>query len=177
MMLVLFFLMAAVATAATDDDLLIRQAVDKSSSSEDDHAKHEFSMFKSKFNKSYATQEEHDYRFGVFKKDLEWVEKMNKINKAANRTYKLGIQYFSDLTREERHTGCAHPSPFIPPSPTLLQRFLHNLNLVLHTKVFKDNNKNQILQIKIRPVLSRGLRKYHYNNKNQMKIRPLLSRG
>lgn len=148
-------------------------------------------MFKSKFNKSYATQEEHNYRFGVFKKDLEWVEKMNKINKAANRTYKLGIQYFSDLTREERHTGCARPSPIIPPSPTLLQRFLHNLNLLLHTKVFKDgflcefcgsaydNKENQILQIKIRALFSRGLRRprKYYNNKNQMKIRPLLSRG
>ena len=55
------------------DEPLIRQVV-SSDDGADDHelldADHHFSVFKSKFGKTYATQEEHDYRFGVFKANL-----------------------------------------------------------------------------------------------------------
>jgi hypothetical protein len=74
----------------------------------EDHAEQQFNIFKLKFNKSYVTKEEHDYRFGVFKENLKFVEEMNKLNKAAHKNYELGIQEFSDLTLQEfsaTHTG------------------------------------------------------------------------
>ncbi|GAU26861.1 hypothetical protein TSUD_02630 [Trifolium subterraneum] len=58
----------------------------------------QFNIFKSKYNKSYPTKEEHDYRFGMFKATLKFIEERNKINKAAHKNYKLGINDFSDLT-------------------------------------------------------------------------------
>ncbi|MCI33976.1 cysteine proteinase RD19a-like, partial [Trifolium medium] len=87
--------------ATCTEDLLIQQVVDNAK----DHAEQQFNIFKSKFNKSYATKEEHDYRFTVFKADLEFMEERNKINKAAGRNYTLGIQEFSDLTFEEFSAG------------------------------------------------------------------------
>jgi hypothetical protein len=51
-----------------------------------------------------TTKEEYDYRFGVFKANLESIEERNKINKGAHKNYKLGINYFSNLTYEE-HIG------------------------------------------------------------------------
>ncbi|MCH85434.1 cysteine proteinase [Trifolium medium] len=85
-----FFLFAVLVTCT--EDPLIRQ---------EDHAEQQFNIFKSKFNKSYATKEEHDYRFGVFKENLKFVEEKNKINKAAGMNYMLGIQEISDLTFDE----------------------------------------------------------------------------
>jgi activator of 2-hydroxyglutaryl-CoA dehydratase len=85
-----FFLLVVVATCTKD--LLIRQV--------EDHAEQQFNIFKLKFNKSYVTKEEHDYRFGVFKENLKFVEEMNKLNKAAHKNYELGIQEFSAT-----HTG------------------------------------------------------------------------
>jgi hypothetical protein len=75
-----FFLLVVVATCTKD--LLIRQV--------EDHAEQQFNIFKLKFNKSYVTKEEHDYRFGVFKANLESIEERNKINKATLKNYKLG---------------------------------------------------------------------------------------
>ncbi|KAK2398218.1 Papain family cysteine protease [Trifolium repens] len=98
--LLALFLFAAVATAATDDtntdDLLIRQVVDNA----EDHllnAEHHFSSFKSKFSKTYATQEEHDYRFGVFKSNLIKAKLHQKLDPSAEH----GITKFSDLTASE----------------------------------------------------------------------------
>lgn len=94
------FLFAAVATAVTDDtnndDFIIRQVVDN----EEDHllnAEHHFTSFKSKFSKSYATQEEHDYRFGVFKSNLIKAKLHQKLDPTAEH----GITKFSDLTASE----------------------------------------------------------------------------
>jgi cathepsin F len=98
--LLALFLFAAVATAATDDtntdDLLIRQVVDNA----EDHllnAEHHFSSFKSKFSKTYATKEEHDYRFGVFKSNLIKAKLHQKLDPSAEH----GITKFSDLTASE----------------------------------------------------------------------------
>ncbi|XP_058725342.1 cysteine proteinase 15A [Vicia villosa] len=94
------FLFAAAATAATDntnnDDFIIRQIVDK----EEDHllnAEHHFTSFKSKFSKTYATREEHDYRFGVFKSNLIKAKLHQKLDPTAEH----GITKFSDLTASE----------------------------------------------------------------------------
>ncbi|CAL5205858.1 unnamed protein product [Lathyrus oleraceus] len=94
------FLFAAVATAVTEDtnndDFIIRQVVDN----EEDHllnAEHHFTSFKSKFSKSYATKEEHDYRFGVFKSNLIKAKLHQKLDPTAEH----GITKFSDLTASE----------------------------------------------------------------------------
>jgi cathepsin F len=91
---ILAFFLLFVVVATSTEDLLIRQVVDNV----EDHAEQQFNIFKSKYNKSYPTKEEHDYRFGVFKATLKFIEERNKINKAAHKNYKLGINDFSDLT-------------------------------------------------------------------------------
>ncbi|KAH7567201.1 hypothetical protein JRO89_XS07G0030900 [Xanthoceras sorbifolium] len=68
----------------------------------DDHlpdAAHQFSVFKSKFDKTYATQEEHDYRFGVFKANL----RLAKRNQVLDPTAVHGVTMFSYLTPSEFH--------------------------------------------------------------------------
>ncbi|CAJ2675723.1 unnamed protein product [Trifolium pratense] len=100
-----FFLFVSVATCT--EDLLVRQVVDNV----EGHVEQQFNIFKSKCNKNYTTKEEHDYRFGVFKARLEFLEERNKINKAAQKNYKFGINYFSDLTYEERGKGYARVEP------------------------------------------------------------------
>ncbi|XP_061366447.1 cysteine proteinase 15A-like [Gastrolobium bilobum] len=108
--LLALLLFAAVATAAIadridaddDDELLIRQVV-ADGESEEDHllnAEHHFSTFKSKFSKTYATNEEHDYRFGVFKTNLRRAKLHEKLDPSAVH----GVTKFSDLTPSEfRH--------------------------------------------------------------------------
>ncbi|KAJ1407997.1 Peptidase C1A, papain C-terminal [Sesbania bispinosa] len=99
--LLALLLFAVVATAdriddAADDDLLIRQVVDDG----EDHllnAEHHFSTFKTKFRKTYATKEEHDYRFGVFKSNLRRAKLHAKLDPSATH----GVTKFSDLTPSE----------------------------------------------------------------------------
>ncbi|PNX73150.1 cysteine proteinase [Trifolium pratense] len=100
-----FFLLVVVATCT--EDLLVRQVVDNV----EGHVEQQFNIFKSKYNKNYTTKEEHDYQFCVFKAKLEFLEERNKINKAAQKNYKFGINYFSDLTYEERGKGYARVEP------------------------------------------------------------------
>ena len=125
--LVFLLLSAAVATAVTseaiddDDDILIRQVVEDG---EDDHllnAEHHFSAFKTKFGKTYATKEEHDYRFGVFKSNLLRAKSHQKLDPSAVH----GVTKFSDLTPSEfrrqflglkpfRLPADAHNAPILP---------------------------------------------------------------
>ena len=91
-------LSAAVAATVIDDDddLLIRQVVPDN----EDHllnAEHHFSVFKAKFGKTYATQEEHDHRFGVFKANLRRAKLHQKLDPSAVH----GVTKFSDLTPAE----------------------------------------------------------------------------
>ncbi|KAI8015911.1 Cysteine protease RD19A [Camellia lanceoleosa] len=82
--------------SASSDDLLIRQVV----SDGDDHllnADHHFSLFKTKYGKSYATQEEHDYRLGVFKSNLRRAKRHQILDPSAVH----GVTKFSDLTPAE----------------------------------------------------------------------------
>nr|GMD89373.1 cysteine proteinase 15A-like [Ipomoea batatas] len=79
------------------EDPLIRQVV-----SEDDddsllNADHHFSLFKSKYGKSYGTQEEHDYRFSVFKANLRRAKRHQLLDPSAVH----GVTKFSDLTPKE----------------------------------------------------------------------------
>jgi hypothetical protein len=57
--------------------------------------KKEWDAWKAKHNKVYRTKDEEVYRFGVFLKNLEY------INANQGETYKLGTNLFSDLTNEE----------------------------------------------------------------------------
>uniref|UniRef100_A0A9I9D5P3 Cysteine proteinase RD19a-like n=1 Tax=Cucumis melo TaxID=3656 RepID=A0A9I9D5P3_CUCME len=105
------FFLFAVITAATlclsesltsphsvqhDRDPFIRQVV------EDDGdfnrhalgAEHHFSLFKRRFGKSYATEEEHDRRFKIFKANMRRAERHQSFDPSAIH----GITQFSDLT-------------------------------------------------------------------------------
>ena len=78
------------------DDLLIHQVV---SDGEDRilNAEHHFSLFKSKYGKTYATQEEHDFRFSVFKENLRQAKRHQVLDPTAVH----GVTQFSDITPEE----------------------------------------------------------------------------
>lgn len=83
------------------DEPLIRQVVDgQDGSSASDHllgADHHFFLFKKKFGKSYASQEEHDYRFKVFRANLRRAARHQKLDPSASH----GVTQFSDLTPAE----------------------------------------------------------------------------
>ncbi|KAG5543112.1 hypothetical protein RHGRI_016008 [Rhododendron griersonianum] len=78
------------------DDLLIQQVVPQN---EDPllNADHHFTLFKAEHGKSYATQEEHDYRFSVFKANLRRARRHQKLDPSAVH----GVTKFSDLTPAE----------------------------------------------------------------------------
>lgn len=79
-----------------NDEPLIRQVVDRD---EDLRlgAEHHFSMFKRRFGKSYSSQEEHHYRFQVFKANLRRARRHQKLDPSASH----GVTQFSDLTPGE----------------------------------------------------------------------------
>ena len=97
----LLFVLAVVAATSFaaedlsgDDDLIIQQVV------ETDHflnADHHFRLFKRKFGKSYATKEEHEYRFSVFKTNLRRARRHQKLDPSAVH----GVTRFSDMTPAE----------------------------------------------------------------------------
>lgn len=99
-----FFLAVATASFAifaerddvvSNDNPLIRQVV-----GDDDQlltADHHFSLFKKKFGKSYASKEEHDYRFAVFKANMRRALRHQKLDPSALH----GVTKFSDLTPAE----------------------------------------------------------------------------
>lgn len=95
---------AATSFAADESggDIFIRQVVedeDHQLNAEEDH----FGAFKRKFMKSYASQEEHDYRLSVFKSNLRRAERHQKLDPSAVH----GVTQFSDMTPEEfsKHLG------------------------------------------------------------------------
>ncbi|XP_073029734.1 cysteine protease RD19A-like [Primulina eburnea] len=84
------------------EDLLIRQVVDGGEDGVLDensllNADHHFAIFKRKFNKAYRTQEEHDYRFSVFRANLHRARRHQKLDPSAVH----GVTQFSDLTSRE----------------------------------------------------------------------------
>eukprot|EP00927_Polykrikos_kofoidii_P055039 TRINITY_DN49355_c0_g1_i1.p1 TRINITY_DN49355_c0_g1~~TRINITY_DN49355_c0_g1_i1.p1 ORF type:complete len:367 (+),score=47.08 TRINITY_DN49355_c0_g1_i1:115-1101(+) len=57
----------------------------------------EWANFKETFGKVYSTEEEERSRFGMFQQNLKLIKKEN----AKGHSYRLGLNRFSDLTREE----------------------------------------------------------------------------
>ncbi|KAJ6927280.1 hypothetical protein NC651_011372 [Populus alba x Populus x berolinensis] len=96
----LLFISAVHADTLNGDDPLIREVVDgqdASSSNLLSAEQHHFSLFKSKFKKSYGSQEEHDYRFSVFKANLRRAARHQELDPTASH----GVTQFSDLTPAE----------------------------------------------------------------------------
>ena len=101
-LLLLSLLSSAVASAVApeetaDDDVLIRQVVSSAGDDELLGAEHHFSSFRARFGKTYATQEEHDYRFEVFKANLRRAKTHQMLDPDAVH----GVTKFSDLTPGE----------------------------------------------------------------------------
>lgn len=64
-----------------------------------------YEQWMAQYGRTYEDQAEKDMRLQIFKKNSEFIEKFNNV---ANRTYKLSINEFADLTNEEfvaSHTG------------------------------------------------------------------------
>ena len=100
LILSLLFISAISAKTFNGDDSLIRQVVegqDESSSNLLTAEQHHFSLFKRKFKKSYLSQQEHDYRFSVFKSNLRRAARHQKLDPTASH----GVTQFSDLTSAE----------------------------------------------------------------------------
>ncbi|CAL4931687.1 unnamed protein product [Urochloa decumbens] len=57
-----------------------------------------FLRWQAAYNRSYATAEERDRRFQVYRRNMEHIEATNR---AGNLTYTLGENQFADLTEEE----------------------------------------------------------------------------
>ena len=66
--------------------------------SDDDSEQKEFSLFRNRFNKVYASDEDFFARFDVFKSNMRSIIQHNTI---PNQNFTLGINQFSDLTAEE----------------------------------------------------------------------------
>lgn len=81
------------------DDPLIRQVVDRSGDDNENslNADYHFMMFKRRFGKSYATEEEHDYRLSIFKANQRRARRHQKLDPSAVH----GVTQFSDLTPGE----------------------------------------------------------------------------
>ncbi|KAK0577737.1 hypothetical protein LWI29_037748 [Acer saccharum] len=102
-LLLLLFMLSLFSTAFTSvhgfiDDPLIQQVV--SSDGRDDlltSAENQFSEFKKKYGKTYPTEEEEDYRFGVFISNL----RLARRNQIMDPTAVHGVTKFSDLTLSE----------------------------------------------------------------------------
>ncbi|OVA20378.1 Peptidase C1A [Macleaya cordata] len=109
-----------VSSDASDNDLLIRQVV----SDHDDltlNAEHHFTSFVKKFGKKYADQDEHAFRFSVFKSNLRRAKRHQTLDPSAVH----GVTQFSDLTPTEfrktvlglrplKFPSDAHKAPILP---------------------------------------------------------------
>ena len=91
----LFIVVSASSDGNEGDDLVIKQVVDGGAEpnvlSSEDH----FFLFKKRFGKVYASREEHDYRFSVFKSNLRRARRHQKLDPSARH----GVTQFSDLRK------------------------------------------------------------------------------
>ncbi|KVH99312.1 Cysteine peptidase, asparagine active site-containing protein [Cynara cardunculus var. scolymus] len=114
----LFLLISASVAVAVDDsasDPLIRQVVSEEETNADHllNAEHHFTLFKSKFGRKYATPEEHEYRFSVFKSNLRRAKRHQLLDPTAEH----GVTKFSDLTPSEfRKTYLGLKNPLTYPA-------------------------------------------------------------
>jgi len=100
----LLLISASTSLPENSDDAIIRQVVDAGAgvgeTLSDDPllgAEHHFTLFKKKYGKSYANQEEHAFRFKVFQKNLKRARRHQRMDPSAVH----GVTQFSDLTRSE----------------------------------------------------------------------------
>nr|XP_043617509.1 cysteine protease RD19A-like [Erigeron canadensis] len=101
---VIFFLLSASSlfVAGANDDILIRKV---EWDGEEYCLQHDFNVFKHKFNKLYASQEEEAFRFSVFKANMRQAMQRNK--KLDDPSAVQGFTQFSDMTAAEfkKHLG------------------------------------------------------------------------
>ncbi|XP_062017053.1 zingipain-2-like [Rosa rugosa] len=93
----IFIILGNLASQATSDALYESSIAEK----------HEHWM--AKHGRVYPNAAEKERRFGIFRKNVEYVEKFNN---EGNKTYKLNINSFADMTNEEfrrHHTGYRTP--------------------------------------------------------------------
>ncbi|KAH9608465.1 hypothetical protein KSS87_021752 [Heliosperma pusillum] len=83
--------------AAISGEFSDNQLIEQVTNSGDLTPHHHFTLFKKRFSKTYANQEEHDYRFSVFQANLRQAE----INQKLDPTAKHGVTRFSDLSPDE----------------------------------------------------------------------------
>ncbi|OMO92558.1 hypothetical protein COLO4_17495 [Corchorus olitorius] len=82
------------------------------------HAVHEaavaakYEQWIADYGRKYLNNLEKEKRFKIFKDSLEYIESFNK---AGNRTYKLGLNEFSDLTHDEFLAITGSKMPILPP--------------------------------------------------------------
>ncbi|KAL5789652.1 hypothetical protein ACOSQ2_004540 [Xanthoceras sorbifolium] len=101
------FLLSIISTAWTmsrhelNDNPLIRQVVPSDGLDQIllNKFEHQFLEFKKNYNKVYNTEEENEYRFGVFMSNLLKARRHQKLDPSATH----GITKFSDLTPSEFH--------------------------------------------------------------------------
>ncbi|XP_028672155.1 protein CTLA-2-alpha-like [Erpetoichthys calabaricus] len=62
--------------------------------------------WKTTHEKQYDTKEEEDFRRIVWEDKLRWIEQHNKEYSEGKHTYTVGMNQFSDLTREELEKVC-----------------------------------------------------------------------
>merc|ERR1712018_847981 len=60
-----------------------------------------FQIFKAKYNKTYFDETENVYRQRIFQRNVELINKHNSEAETGKHTYKLGVNQFADLTKEE----------------------------------------------------------------------------
>jgi cathepsin F len=119
LLLLLSFFFASSVSSIDDGDSLIRQVVGDDGNLLNAH--HHFEVFKTKFAKSYVSDEEHEYRLSVFKDNLRRARNHQELDPTALH----GITQFSDMTPDEfrrNHLGLkplrfpsdANKAPILP---------------------------------------------------------------
>ena len=71
----------------------------------------EWEQFKAKYNKSYASKEEENYRRSIFEETAKSIKAHNEAFERGETTWTQGIYEWSDLTSKEfAATRCGHRS-------------------------------------------------------------------
>ncbi|KAJ0744541.1 putative cathepsin F [Helianthus annuus] len=96
---------ASFVSAESKDYMLIRQVIGDENHQLNDE--YQFGAFKSKFGKSYASQEEHDYRLSVFKANLRRAKRYQKLDPSAVH----GVTQFSDEDACPKPNMCPRDGP------------------------------------------------------------------
>ncbi|PWA39791.1 Cysteine peptidase, asparagine active site-containing protein [Artemisia annua] len=101
---ILFSLFIASTCDESNNDMIIRQVVsDENNNKVMNTLESHFDAFKHKFQKLYASKEEHDYRFSVFKANMQRASRNQILDPSAVH----GVTQFFDMTPREfrKHLG------------------------------------------------------------------------